>query len=269
MVIRHRILRAIISAAVILFTLFLSTDNLYAYSTYLEVAAHDFENDPDYVVVHENDLTATATAQYSGRTDRYGRTLSAYAFGGFTLSSGELKFKLQAQGQDAEALAKIYITETIYPQWELPSMQDEAMNIHLSWSMDGVYEPNGGLRNLALSSVCGYGVDSAAAAGSLSLTNLVDGHEEWYANVFFDPNTDEYLEIGIWVNAWIQPYSQLATADFSSTGYFDITMPEGAIFESSSGEFLAGSSAVPLPAAFWLLGGGLTGIAALRRRLNG
>ena len=268
MVISLRIIRAIISAAVILFTIFLSTGTLHAYTTYLEVAANDFENEPSYSVIHTDDLTATATAQYSGRTDRYGRTMSAYAFGGFTLSSGEVKFELRAQGQDAKAVAKIYITERIYPQWELPSMQGQAMNIQLSWAMDGVYEPNGGLRNLALSSVCGYGVDEAAAAGSLDLSNLTDGHEEWYANVYFDPNNDEYLEVGIWVNAWIQPFSQLATADFSSTGYFDVTMPEGAIFESSSGEFLAGTSAVPLPTAFWLLGCGLAGIAALRKRLG-
>lgn len=242
-------------------------ENASAYSTYMLLKADDYWNDgaPDFQAEYVDSLTASSAVFYSGRTTQYNQPMSAYASGSFNVSSGVVKFMLQAQGKYSHAGAQIYITEQIFPEWEVAGA-DEIMNIQLSWSMNGVYTPNGGLLNLGLSSVCGWGVDEPASPGSLDQYNLTDGAEAWIQNVQFNPATDSYLEFGMWINAWIEPFSQIATADFSSTGYMEITMPEGASFTSSSGVFLTGSP-VPVPGAVWLLGSGLLGLLGLTRRL--
>lgn len=248
-----------------------------AYYTYFSVRAEDwtssyYRESPDYEQVYENALTASANVSYSDRlSEPYKYPLAAYASGSFSLSSGSVKFMVEAEGYDSYAGAYFNIVDRIYPYWGLQGFQDQIIDVQLNWEMEGTYALTGSSpRNLSLYSRLGYAVDGTATPTSYNQYNLTDGYEAWSRTVSFNPVTDEYIEIGIWVSGSVQAYnSQVVTADFSGTGLLEVIMPEGAAFESDSGVLLTGGNAVPLPPALLIFGSGITALFALRRRITG
>jgi hypothetical protein len=87
-----------------------------------------------------------------------------------------------------------------------------------------------------------------------------------------NPNAAPYDPFLLTVCASISASVRNGNAQFSNTGAFTISypegLPEGTICESSSGVFLTETSEVPIPGAVWLLGSGLIGLVAFRRKFK-
>jgi hypothetical protein len=87
-----------------------------------------------------------------------------------------------------------------------------------------------------------------------------------------NPNAEPFDPLLLTVLGNLSVSVRNGSANFSNTGAFTISypdgLPEGTIFETSSGVFLTETSQVPIPGAIWLLGSGLMFIAGIRRKFK-
>ncbi len=192
----------------------------------------------------------------------------------FDLTRGEVKFDLYATGDGAYSFLNITLYDEIFPQWEVGTPGDRPIEVTLSWSMEGIYEiSSGSLKNFTLQTGGVADLDTTHPydfdfTPYPSWTNLADGSETWTTTILFDPSVNSHIGFQLYVNATLDTHTtQWASADFSHTGLFDIQLPEGAIFTSSSGLLLTniddegqGNNPVPEPSTFFLFSSGLVGL---------
>lgn len=276
------------------------TPGAWSYETYLHVQVSDPSTwgEPSYTLSEtvEDQIAASHSVSYEGRKEpQWGGALAAKSSASYSLMTGEVKFLAGAMGYMADAFTGFSMKDKIYPVWDVSGRADP-IQIQVIWSVEGSYDvyswydPSGSVMwswdgelwikggqpfNYSAYASFYYNVDGGYTYSTpWSQFNLLDGHESWTQTFMFDPTANSYITIGESLGAWFQTFnSQKAVADFSNTGTIQVILPEGAHFTSESGVFLTGENGgnggenpVPVPLTVILLGSGLVGLFAVRRR---
>ena len=85
----------------------------------------------------EDELSASASVGYDGRTSYYGPQFPVAASSSASLSllTGQTAFYIESIGYEGSASAGIQLQDTIYPSWE--SGFSGILDIQINWSVTG------------------------------------------------------------------------------------------------------------------------------------
>ena len=160
-----------------------------------------------------------------------------------------------------------------------------AFPVLVEWSVDGIFNGGGSAETLFNATIGGpdYLVTGEPWADPHQRKDdITDGMAYFARTLWIDPDNPGWINpnpnaapfdpLLLTVSGSLSVSVRNGNANFSNTGAFAISypegLPEGTIHESSSGIFLTETSEVPIPGAVWLLSSGLIGLVGLRKKFK-
>lgn len=226
------------------------------------------------------------TADNYGNYIQYNGSFSAYASAG----SGKIGVFATAQGSGynwaptsdwgCNSSASAQMGDSIYY-----SNVTTAFPVLVEWNVHGTFNGGGTAETLFNATIGGpdYLVTGEPwAEPHQRKDDITDGMAYFARTLWIDPdnagwtnpnpNAAPYDPFLLTVSGSISVSVRNGSAQFSNTGAFTISypegLPEGTILESSSGIFLTETSEVPIPGAIWLFASGLIGIIGFRKKFK-
>ena len=219
---------------------------------------------------------------------RYNGSFSAYASAGtgkigvFATAEGSAYngFGVTSPNWGGSASATARIVDSIFY-----SGVTTAFPVLVEWDVDGIFNGGGSAETLFNATVGGpdYLITGQPWEEPYERRDdITDGMAYFARTLWIDPNNTGYTHPNpnaapydpflLTVSGSLSVSVRNGTANFSNTGAFTISypegLPEGTIYESSSGIFLTETPQVPIPGAIWLLSSGVAGLVGIRRKLN-
>ena len=160
-----------------------------------------------------------------------------------------------------------------------------AFPVLVEWDVDGTFNGGGSAETLFNATIGGpdYLVNGQPWEEPYQRRDdITDGMAYFARTLWIDPdnpgltnpnpNAAPFDPLLLTVSGSLSVSVRNGNANFSNTGAFTISYPEGLpdgiILESSSGIFLTETSEVPIPGAVWLLSSGLIGLIGLRKKVK-
>lgn len=252
--------KRLLAGVVLLTAVIPSIAGAYGIAMNLQVLPQNIGDPNLYYVELGQDLGPTSISGdsgdiYSPFSDSGGRIAAIV-----DIASGTIRSSGSAFGPYGMAGAALSFTDML--TFDLPDGMTSTM-VGFSITVDGTYTPS----SPSFDYVTGYA--GVSLGGATADGSYAQGAGEAFINRTYSGQVLVYDGTAVGVSAslfpFVQTYGNVSSAyfDLSNTARVALQLEPGVTFTSESGSFL---TAVPLPAAAWLLLSGLAGLGFVGRR---